>query len=443
MRSHSLPQLFAKEWRELLASRAYWLLLLIIGPLVGHGFITAVNLYGEASGIGGGPAALSQALSPLDGILVPTFGAYDLAVTLLFPFVAIRLIAAERESGALKLMLQFPASLGTTLAAKGLALVAAGVLAWIPGLLTLLLWKSYGGHLYAPEMLNLLLGHLLRIVLGGGIAIAAAAIAESAASAAIITLGFTVGTWALDFIAAGRGGWLQAVAAYTPTAVLRVFEQGLLQLNTVVVITTASLAGGCLAAVWLRTGRPWPTRALISAGVIVLTIAIGVAAAHLRPSWDFSEDRRNSFSPLDEAALRQIKEPLHVTVYLSPEDGRLRDLQHGVLNKLQRLLPRVAVDYAASTQMGMFEAAEDHYGEVWYAMGDRTVMSRSTTVPIVLEEIYTLAGVTPPVRPEAPTENDYPGYPLAARPKGASWIFYVIWPVATALAWWLIRRPRR
>jgi len=35
----------------------------------------------------------------LDGILVPTFGAYDLAVTLLFPFVAIRVIAAEKESG--------------------------------------------------------------------------------------------------------------------------------------------------------------------------------------------------------------------------------------------------------------------------------------------------------------------------------------------------------
>ena len=101
--------LLRKELRQLTASRAWWLLLLFIGPLVGHGFITAVELYAEASGIGGGPAALAQGLSPLDGILVPTFGAYDLAVTLLFPFVAIRLIAAERASGAWKLMLQGPA----------------------------------------------------------------------------------------------------------------------------------------------------------------------------------------------------------------------------------------------------------------------------------------------------------------------------------------------
>ena len=89
-----LGWLLVKESRELMASRAFWLLLLMIGPLVGHGFITAVQLYAEASGIGGGPAALAQGLSPLDGILVPTFGAYDLAVTLLFPFVAIRLISA-------------------------------------------------------------------------------------------------------------------------------------------------------------------------------------------------------------------------------------------------------------------------------------------------------------------------------------------------------------
>jgi hypothetical protein len=86
-------RLLAKEWRELMRSRAYWILLLLVGPLVGNGFITAVNLYAEASGIGGGAAALSEGLTPLDGLLVPTFGAYDLAVSLLFPFVVIRLVA--------------------------------------------------------------------------------------------------------------------------------------------------------------------------------------------------------------------------------------------------------------------------------------------------------------------------------------------------------------
>ena len=129
MRSPSLRWLLAKELHELGASRAWWLLLLMIGPLAGHAFITAVNLYAEASGIGGGPAALAQGLSPLDGILVPAFGAYDLALTLLFPFVAIRLVSAEKDSGALKLMLQAPVGLSTMLIAKGMALLIGWMVA--------------------------------------------------------------------------------------------------------------------------------------------------------------------------------------------------------------------------------------------------------------------------------------------------------------------------
>src|SRR6185295_19536754 len=112
--------LVAKEWRELVASRATLVFALCVGPLVGHAFATAVSVYGEASGAGGGPAALAQGLSPLDGIVVPTFGAYDLAVTFLLPFVAIRLLAAERESGAALLLSQgrigLPARLGVKLA---------------------------------------------------------------------------------------------------------------------------------------------------------------------------------------------------------------------------------------------------------------------------------------------------------------------------------------
>src|SRR5579864_8698539 len=182
-----LRLLLGKELRELTASRAYWLLLLMIGLLVGHSFITAVDSYAEASGRGGGPAALAAGLSPLDGMLVPTFGAYDLAVTLLFPFVAIRLISAEKESGALKLMLQAPPGMLPMLTAKGMTLVAGWVIAWIPGLIAVVLWKAYSGSLYAPEFANLLLGHLLRVILSSGVAVAAAAVATGAASAAIAT----------------------------------------------------------------------------------------------------------------------------------------------------------------------------------------------------------------------------------------------------------------
>jgi ABC-2 type transport system permease protein len=427
--------LLAKELRELLASRAFWLLLLMIGPLAGNGFITAVDLYAEASGIHGGPAALAQGLSPLDGMLVPTFGAYDLAVTLLFPFVAIRLISSEKFSGAWKLMLQSPASVGAMLAAKGVTLLAGWLLAWTPGLLALVLWKLYGGSLYAPEVLNLLLGHLLRVVLSAGVAVAAAGIATGAASAAIATLGFTVGTWALDFIAVGRGGWLQKLASYTPASALRVFEQGQFRLSTVAVTLTLGIAGFALAGIWLMEGRSLRTRLFRSAGLALLSALTVWGGSLLRGTWDVSENRRNSFSMADEAALRHIHQPLSVTVFLSPEDPRLLDLDRNILGKLSRILPAVKVTYAAHTRTGLFAAAGDHYGEVWYQLAGRQAMSRSTTEPIVLDTLCQLARIPPPARGEE--SRAFSGHPLAVEARGAAWLFYALWPLAVVAAGWL------
>ena len=439
MRSLNFRTLVAKEWRELLASRSYWLLLLMIGPLVGQAFVAAVKLYAEASGVGAGPAALSQALTPLDGILVPTFGAYDLAATFFLPFVAIRLISAEKQSGALKLLLQLPGSLGAKLAAKGLVLLGGWAVSCVPALIAVGLWKSYGGHLHAAETLNLLLGHFLRAMLSVGIAVAAAALTESAASAAIVTLGLTVGTWALDFIAAGRGGLLQQLANYTPTAALRSFEQGLLRLSTAVVMLVIVLSAFALAAAWLNTGRTLRYSLLSTLAIAAILVAVVFSVVGLRTSWDLTENRRNSFPPADEAALRQIREPLRITVILAPEDPRLTDFERNVLSKLRRNLSQLEVYYTAGSQTGLFEGSEDHYGEIWYEMRGQKIMDRSTIEQVVLEQIYKLAGINPPV---AGAEAEFPGYPLAATPKWAASVFYGIWPLMTILAWWLIRRER-
>jgi hypothetical protein len=412
----------------------------MIGPLVGHGFITAVGLYAEASGGAGGPAALAQGLTPLDGILTPTFGAYDLAATFLFPFVAIRMIASEKQSGGLKLLLQLPGGLATKVAAKAIVLLGGWFVTLVPGLLAIGLWRIYGGHLYAPETLNLLLGHFLRAMLSGGIGFAAAALAENAASAAIVTLGLTVGTWALDFVAAGRGGFLQQLAAYTPTATLRFFEHGLLRLNIIVAMVAISVAGFALAGIWLHPGRTWRFR-LLSAMTLALTLAfVMVGANGMRASWDASENRRNSFSSADEVALSQIRQPLKITVVLSPEDPRLTDYEQNVLRKLRRVLRRLEVVYSSDSRTGLFEKPEEHYGEIWYEMNGQKIMERSTIEEVVLEQVYRLAGMSQPVRSD---ENAFSGYPLSVRARGAGWLFYGLWPLVTIAAWWLMNRARK
>src|SRR3954464_11336734 len=95
-----------KEARELLASRSWWVLLLVIGPLVGVSFVSAVRTYAELSGYGGSAEGVGEAFSPLVGVWAPTFSACELAAAFLLPFVAIRIMAGDQQSGALKLELQ-------------------------------------------------------------------------------------------------------------------------------------------------------------------------------------------------------------------------------------------------------------------------------------------------------------------------------------------------
>src|SRR5260370_2262395 len=111
-----------------------------------------------------------------------------------------------------------------------------------------------GGHLSAPETLNLLLGPVLYGLLVGAIALFAASISESAATAAIVTLAFTIGSWVLDFTVVGHPGLLEWVARLSLTQVLRTFEQGLLSAGLVVGIGAAVWGFAVMATAWLPPG---------------------------------------------------------------------------------------------------------------------------------------------------------------------------------------------
>jgi hypothetical protein len=273
-----------------------------------------------------------------------------------------------------------------------------------------------------------------------GVGAAAGAFAASAASAAIIALTITLGTWALDYVAAARGGVVAALAAYTPSSALRVFERGELRLSTMLVLVSLGVAGLAAAAIWLRRGDSTRARTMRLGALLVAVGLVCFASAKSRGSWDVSEDRRNSFPRADEAALAQIRVPLSVTVNLAAEDPRLTDLERGVLSKLRRTMRDVRVAYVARGRSGLFEGSREHYGEVWYELAGKRAMSRSTTEPIVLETIYELAGRQPP---PAAGDRVYPGYPLAAHAVHPIFMFFVLWPIIVGALWWWVRRPDR
>ncbi|HEX7808249.1 MAG TPA: ABC transporter permease, partial [Thermoanaerobaculia bacterium] len=398
MRWRDLRAAVAKDCRELFGSTSFLLLLFVAGPLTGISFIAAVRAYAEASG----GLALASALSPLDGILVPTLGAYDLLTMLLAPFVAIHLIATEKSSGALVLLLQSPLRLRTQLASKMIALFAGWLVCLIPAATALVLWCAYGGHLFLPETAALFIGHTLRFLFTCSIAIAAASIFNGAASAAIAVLSFTIGTWALDFFATGRGGWLAVAAGFTPQAMLRQFERGLVGFSVVSASVMLSIALLAIAAVCLDLRRR--TRVLRAAIAVIVVVIAVLAVTRSAGSVDLSEDRRNSFSRADEQLLRTIDAPVTIRMHLAAEDPRANDYERNVLTKLRRTLRDLRVEYPYAGRSGLFEN-DERYGTIVYRVGDKEASSRSTTEEIVLDDLETLAGLTPPER----GTSEYPG----------------------------------
>jgi hypothetical protein len=439
VRRTPLRPLLAKELRSILGGRALWTMLLIMCPIVGFSFFQALSLYGEASASASDAPVLASGLSPLDGVLVPTFGAFYVTVTLLFPFVAIRALGREKETGTLRLLVQLPYRTPTLIAAKAAAVAGTWLIALIPAASALVLWRMLGGHLHTIETLNLLVGHLLYGLLIGAVALFAAAIAESAATAAIVTLAVTIGSWMLDFALAGQPGLAEWVSRLSLTQTLRPFEQGLFSLGLVLGSLAAIMGFASQAALWLHPGVPLGAKLVRSLGCAAVTGALVLLAAQVRTTIDVTEDRRNSFPAADQRALAALREPLVITVHLAPEDPRYVDLRRNVLSKLERVLPNVTIRLVAS-QSFIGRSGDDSYGEVEYAYAGRIDKSRSTSHREILPLLYGLAGV--PI-PTPVAGEDYPGYPLAANATLVLPWFFGALPLLIVLAWWWSRRAPR
>ena len=138
-----------------------------------------------------------------------------------------------------------------------------------------------------------------------------------------------------------------------------------------------------------------------------------------------------------------------IRLVLTPRSGRVdlealmnhlfatTDLERSVLRKLRRALPTATITYAAQSATGLFEGPGSKYGEVWYEVGDRREMNRSSVEAIALATVYHLAGRVEPAR----GESSYPGYPLRVR---ASWwqllTLAVVWPLVVLGGWLAFRR---
>jgi ABC-2 type transport system permease protein len=417
--------------------RAFWATVLALTVLVGYSFIQAVDLYSQASKSALEFPELARGMAPLEGILVPTLGALYLASTLLLPLIAIRAIARDKETGALKLLLQMPFTPAWLVTIKVAAIVIAITALFLPALSFLPIWLYLGGHVHTPELFNLLAGHALYALDIVGIAFLAASLSDSLSTAAILALAFTLSFWVMDFAATASGGFLHRLSFYSLTAALHQFEQGLFSLSAVLAMLLAALGLFALTATWLPTGIAVRKKLLVSSVIILLFSLAAFGLSRARGYIDVTENRRNSFNPADEAALRRMQRPLFVWIYLSPEDSRLKEMEANVLGKLRRTVPRLEVHYEDTTGYGLFSSVPDErYGLIIYEYEGKRAESRSNSPREILPLLHELSGTE--VKSEK--EPDYRGYPLVADAAGYGVWFYGILPVLLVLSWWRVWR---
>jgi ABC-type transport system involved in multi-copper enzyme maturation permease subunit len=437
----SVGILLRHEVREMLAGRALWAALLLVSPLVGYGFIRAVELFAFASRGAQQSAELAHTLSPLDGVIVPTFGALYLANTFLLPFVAIRALGHDKQNGTLKLLMQLPVGPGLIVGVKALALGLGWLLLAFSGLSAMAIWLGLGGHISWPEMATVLLGHALYGYVIIGLAFACAALTESTATAALAVLAVTLGCWVLDFAAQTQTGWVHDLGALSLTATLKPFEHGLIATPSAILMLALGTGLLALAVVCISADVSPRVRLLRAAGVVGAVVVVGMLGFSFPGYVDVTEDRRNSFTPADEQAFRAMTGELVVTAHLAPNDSRLRDFDREILSTLRRVVPHLRIENPSQPRAGVTGAPrDDRYGIVGYDYNGAHAESRSTSTDDVLPLIHALAGQH--VVPE--TTVPYPGYPLIADAGNTAVWFFAGLPAALVLGWWFSRGiPRR
>lgn len=430
--------LLMQEIRALLVSPALWVMLIILSLLVGFSFIQAVELFSQASRTAFSYPELASGMNPLEGVFVPTFGAYYLVETLLLPFVIIRLIGQDKQNGTLKLLLQLPLSPFSLNAIKLSAMAVVWLFMLLPGVSVLIIWQHLGGAVHFPEILTLVLGHTLYSLTIVCIAMFATVISNTLATAAMICLAATLGSWVLDF-AAGDGGWMDVLGSWSLTTLLRQFESGLLSSTSITSFLALSLLFFIAASLLLHPGQRFQQKIKALSWAVVALLVVVSGLMQIPQYRDVTENRKHSFNPADVSAVQQMSEPLKITIHLSKEDGRLYDLEHKVLSKLRRIIPDLEVVFSNTQSTGLFGASEsDVYGLIEYEYAGKQDQSYSSSALEILPLLHALAGhkVKPDVIP------GYTGHPLVADASGSKWWFYLLLPLMFLLAAYLFRQPQ-
>jgi hypothetical protein len=412
--------------------------------LVGHGYVLAIDLYTAGSRSALNNVLMSREFDPLLGIVRPTLGGLNLALSMFGPLIGARLVAVEKERRTFHGALLARGSIVSFVASKWIASVLAALLPWLGVWILLLAWIGLGGHLAWSETVLAASGQLLYAALTTAIGVAAAAFTASVAQATALGLLTVAGSWAVD---AADGfsalAWLGGAQAWSPATYLAPLEQATLQVSSLGWYAAAVIGLFSLACVGCRFDLHGYRKVGLATVVAVALIASCALVRSIPQAWDVSEAKRHSLPPAAAAKLTELPGALRMRVHLDREDSRRRQLEGDTLAKLRLARPDLHVRFPTDdmSERALLEQDTD-YGTIAIQLGDRTATTTSTSRRELTTLIFELAGKKLPDW----TPFAYPGYPLVVEGFHrtlAAVVSYALLPGLPALLGLLLARARR
>lgn len=420
-----------------------WVVAALSALLIGHGFVLAVDLYSAASRSALASQLQVREMDPLAGVVRPTLGGLDLAISVLVPLVAVRALALEKERRTLGALCLQVGSARLVIWRKFLASLAATT----PLLATpVLLWGMFvavGGRLDAIESGVALLGESLHLLLSIAIGTLAAAWTRTFAQAAALALVLSLSAWAID---ASEGfaalAWLGGASAWSIEQELAPFQRGVLSLGSGTWLGVATLGALSLAFIGGQFRVSTRLRALQAAAVALTSVLALAWASSFKRSYDWSEARRQSLPPAAVAGLRALQQPITIELFLDRDDSRRRQVETDVLAKLQLARPDATIRAPLDEDRTRATAQRDQdYGRIVLRVGEGSRETRSTSRREVTTLLFEAAGLPLPDWSQ-PLYAGHPAVIEAGRRTLVLLFSYVALPGALLGAGLLLTRKR-
>jgi hypothetical protein len=387
-----------RELTIALRARIMWFVATLSALLAGHGFVLALDLYSSSSRSAFVGTLQSREMDPLAGIVSPTLGSLDLAISLLVPLIAARVLSVEKERRTLGALCLLEGSSDRVVLKKlGAAFAVAAVLFVAPAILLLAL-RATGAHVDAIETAVALGGEGLHAALVASVSVAAAAWTQTLAQAATVGIIVSLISWAIE---AAEGfaslAWLGGAAAWSVERQLEPFQRGVLSVGSIAWLVVASAGAVGLALLGARFDLASARRIGFGMLIVVVTGLLMRAAGSSRRAYDWSEQRRASLPPAAVAALRRITQPIALDVFLDRDDSRRRQLESDVIAKLYLARPDLVVRMPLDDREVVVEGLHDaDYGRILVHVGASSKETRSTSRREIVTLVFEAAGQSPP-----------------------------------------------